>query len=249
MEQEISLLDLWKIIRKHLAKIIVATAIGVMLSLSFMFLFVSETYRSTAQLLVNQKNNPDQSSVQLNEIQSSVQLISTYRDILQGEAVLKQVSERLGGIMKVSELRDSINVEQSQNSQAFNVSVDMGDPELAQKTLAELVSVFEDTVSDVYGSKDTNIYILSPASYNPNKVAPRTIIFALIGAFMGMGASLVAVFIIEISDNTVKDDEFMASLGLVNLGQVYQQTKKDLKHSREAVKAFRPTDNRKRERV
>lgn len=230
MEQEISLLDLWKMFRKHLGKIIGLTLIGAALSTAFMFFFVSPEYESRTQLLVNQQQT-GQSTIQLNEVQTNIQLINTYRDIIQGDSVLARVAERIGNQYTVGEIRDAIRVEQSSNSQAFDVYVTLESASDAQNILNEIVYIFEETIEEAYHGQGS-IYVLSPPSYNSNAVAPSLIIYLLIGAFIGGALGVGIALIQELSDTTVKDDDFMTGLGLVNLGHVTTLSSKEIKEAR-----------------
>ena len=80
-------------------------------------------------------------------------MINTYSDILTGHSVLKQVNENLNNMYSVSTLNNAVSVNQSQNSQAFNVSVVMETAEEAQMILNEIINVFETTVQEVYKNK------------------------------------------------------------------------------------------------
>src|SRR5699024_10216745 len=114
MEREMSLLDLWQLLRKYYARIIGMTVVGAVLAVVFMMLFVDRQYESEAQLLVNQSSGQD-TAIQYNEVQTNVNLVNTYKDIILGNAVLEAVSDNLGNVFTIDELRDSITVEQSAN--------------------------------------------------------------------------------------------------------------------------------------
>ena len=246
MQEEISLKELYQIAKKHLFTLLSAVLVGVLVSVLVMMFFVTPKYSSQAQLLVNQQQ-ATQAPIQYNEIQSNIQLINTYRDIITGHSVLSQVSENLGGNYQPGTLREAISVTQSQNSQAFYVTATMETPEEAQAVVSEVVSTFESTVSQVYGADNTSIFVLSPASFNPSRVSPSLIMFALIGAVIGLAISVVVILVIELMDTTIKDDDFLAQQGLINLGHVYELSAKELKGSR--LSAGQQSQSRMRERV
>ena len=232
MQEEISFKELYQIIRKHFFTMIIAILIGTVISVSFMIFVVTPKYSSEAQLLVNQQGDATQGTIQNNEIQANIQLINTYSDILTGYSVLNQVNENLNNHYTVEILANSISVTQSQNSQAFNLTVVMETPEEAQMILNEVITVFETTIQEVYENNVTSIYVLSPASYNPRKVSPSLTIYILIGAVLGLMVSAIIVLIIELLDTTVKDEEFLTQQGIINLGRIYELSPKELKHTR-----------------
>lgn len=232
MEEEISLKELYQILKKHFFTIVTAILIGTVVSVMVMIFFVTPKYSSEAQLLVNQQGDANQSTIQNNEIQANIQLINTYSDILTGHSVLKQVNENLNNMYSVSTLNNAVSVNQSQNSQAFNVRVVMETAEEAQMILNEIINVFETTVQEVYKNNVTSIYVLSPASYNSNRVSPSLTMYILLGAMLGLVFSLLIVLIIELMDTTVKDEEFITQQGIISLGRIYELSPKELKQTR-----------------
>lgn len=230
MEEEISLKELYQIVKKHFFTIVIAIVLGIITSVLMMMFFITPKYNSEAQLLVNQQGEVTQTTIQTNEIQANIQLINTYSDIITGHSILTQVNNNLGSNYPISTLSDAINVGQSTNSQAFNLTVTMETPEEAQLVLNEIINVFEETVREVYDV--ASILVLSPATYNPNRVSPKLIIFILIGAIIGLAFSFIIILVIELMDTTVKEDDYLAQLGLINLGHVYELSTKELKQTR-----------------
>lgn len=231
MEEEISLLDLWKLFLKHFKTIFFMTLLGIIVSVVVTKVFITPQYKSKAELIVNQESNSSQ-TIQYNDLQTSINLINTYKDIIQSESLLTEVSQKMGGQVTAEQLSDSIDVEQSQNSQAFEVSATLPDPKLAQEVVDNVVASFQETLKGIYGDKISNIYLLSSANYNPVAVSPRTILSALIGMVLGGALSLLVVIVQELSDTTVKNEDFLNGLGMIKLGEVYSISKEDRKKAR-----------------
>ncbi|WP_124059149.1 YveK family protein [Vaginisenegalia massiliensis] len=246
MQQELSLKDLYLLMKKHFFTITIITILGAIIAAIGMMLLIKPTYSSTAQLLVNQKNTSSEASAQYSEIQTNIQLINTYRDILLGQEVLTKTNNNLGGKYDVESLKSVLQVNQSPNSQSFYISATMQSPEEAQKLVAEVTSNFEATLKEVYGKEGAKIYVLSPASFEPNKVGPSLSKFLILGAFAGLLVSLAYAFINAMLDTTVKDESFLNQLGLINLGEIYELNSKELHNSRLST---RKTDNRSRRKV
>ncbi len=231
MEEEISLLDLWKLFLKHFKTIFFTTLLGIIVSVVVTKVFITPQYKSKAELIVNQESNSSQ-TIQYNDLQTSINLINTYKDIIQSESLLTEVSQKMGGQVTAEVLSESIDVQQSQNSQAFEVSATLPDPKLAQEVVDNVVTSFQETLKGIYGDKISNIYLLSSANYNPVAVSPRTILSALIGMVLGGALSLLVVIVQELSDTTVKNEDFLNGLGMIKLGEVYSISKEDRKKAR-----------------
>jgi len=217
---------------------------GILALVLIMMFFITPKYSSEAQLLVNQQTSDStQAQIQYNEIQTNIQLINTYSDIITGHSILSQVNQNLSNQYEIGDLSNAVSVKQSSNSQAFNLSVTMESPEDAQLVLNEIINVFESTIKEVYDV--ASILVLSPASYNVNKVSPNLTIFILMGAVIGLAISMIIILIVELMDTTVKEDEFVSQLGLINLGHVYELSNKELKQSRLSAKTSK-TNSRER---
>lgn len=244
MEEEISLKELYQIIKKHFFTILIAMVSGVIIALLTMMFLVTPKYNSEAQLLVNQQSS--QQNIQASEIQTNIQMINTYRDIITGHSMLSSVNKSLGDKYTIGQLSSAISVDQGQNSQAFKISATMETAVEAQTVLNNLISIFEDTIDEFYGEVGARIFVLSPATFNPNRVSPKLIVYILIGAIIGIAISVLIIFIIELMDTTVKEDEYLVQLGLINLGHIYELTNKELKQTRLTKKE---TNSKSRERI
>lgn len=224
MQEEISLMELFNMLKKHLAKIIGWTLIGGVLSSVLMYIFISPKYESTAQLLVNQQAGATGQQIQYSEVQTNVALINTYRDMIKSESILETVSANTGGQISVGELKEAVEVKQESNSQAFNITARTTSPSLSQSVVQNLVTEFENVLRDIYGDDISSIYILSPASFNPNKVSPKLMLFILLGGLLGFVLSTIYALVVEMSDTTLRDPEYVHSLGLVPLGEIFELT-------------------------
>ena len=230
MQEEISLLDLWTIFKRHSFMIIIMSIVGAILAGAFMISFVESEYESQAQLIVSQKSETE--NMQYNDLQTSIGLVNTYRDIIISPAVLDKVILTNNLDYTSNEFKDLIAVEQSQNSQSFNVSVTMEDPKLAQTVLSTIIDEFKGRLKDIYQEDVSSIFVLSEADYNENRVSPSLLKYLLIGGFLGFMLSLLFTIIKELSDTTVKDADFLVSLGLISLGEVGALTKKERSEAR-----------------
>ena len=231
MQEEISLLDLWKMFKKHSFLIILCSIIGAILAGAFMFAFVDSEYASESQLIVNQKKDGE-ANIQYSDLQTSINLVNTYRDIILSPAVLSPVLDNHGLDMTAAGLKDNISVEQSPNSQSFNVTLKMEDPQLAQNVLISILDEFKNRLEDIYQEEISSVVVLSEPSYNPSRVSPSLIRYLLIGGLLGLMLSVLLAVIKELSDTTVKDADFLVGLGLISLGEVSSLTKKEREQAR-----------------
>lgn len=242
MQAEFNLVNLWQMFKRHLLKIISLTIIFALLAFGFMHFFVQPKYQSNAQLIVNQKSNSEESAIQLNEIQTNVQLINTYQDIILADSVLDEVAERSQNVYTPGELRGAISVNQTQNSQAFEIVVTLDNPENAQTVLNVLLEVFEETIAGIYESEEPNIHVISKASYNPHPVSPNPLMYILLGAAIGFVIGIIWALVQELSDTTIKNADMLTDHGLINLGNITTISSKEIKNTRITAQRSRRED-------
>lgn len=232
MREDMTFVEIYKLFRKHLWKVLASTVLGVIVAILAMHYLTEPLYSSQAQLLVNQGDSIDTMSP-ISEVEQNIQMINTYRDILLGDAVLGNVAQTLDNQYSVGELRDGLTFRHATNSQAFNVGAIMNSPELAQTVVDEVIQEFDQKIKSVYGEEESSIHILSQASYNPNPVSPSVPLFIILGLAFGLLIGGVLATLIEMSNTTVtSDDEFLEQLNLMNLGTIDELSNRELNNSR-----------------
>lgn len=108
MEEEISLLELFSILRKRLGMIIGLSFLGFILSFIFTFFVATPQYSSTTQLLVSQTESNQ--TIQSGDISTNLQLINTYKDIIKGPVILDEVRGELDLDLTHNQLSEKIQI-------------------------------------------------------------------------------------------------------------------------------------------
>ncbi|MER2061259.1 MAG: Wzz/FepE/Etk N-terminal domain-containing protein, partial [Niallia sp.] len=119
MEETISLKELFDTLKKRIVLIISLTLIAMIVSGVVSYFVITPEYKSSTQILVNQKKDESSAVINSGEVQANVQMISTYSVILKSAAILNNVKEELNLDMSVPELNSKITVESAQNSQVM----------------------------------------------------------------------------------------------------------------------------------
>lgn len=231
MEKEYTLYDLWLLFKKYFIRILNMTIIGATLAAIVVMFFVEPQYSSQAQLIVNQRSSQD-TSIQYNEVQTNVTLVSTYRDIILGDGVLTEVNNSLDGKFTVPQLRNALSVEQSTDSQAFNISATMDTPGDAQNIVNSVITEFEKTLINIYGNDVSNLYVVSSATFNPSPVSPNVLKVTIIGGLIGAMIMVTIALVIELLDSRVKSSDDIIDLQMVKLGEIFELTEDQKEHSR-----------------
>lgn len=243
MEETISLKELFQTIKKRLWLIVLLTVLATTASGVVSYFLLTPIYQSSTQLLVNQAQN-EQGTVDVNQIRSNVEIISTYNVIIKSPAILDKVSEELGGKESVSSLNSMISVGPEGTSQILKITVEHSDPVMAANIANTTAEVFQSVVTELMNVD--NVTILSPAQLgeNPAPIKPQPVLNMAIAFVVGLMAGVGLAFLLEFLDNTVRNEQDVEKLlGLPVLGSITVIEDKDIQ---EAIKQQRQAKMRTR---
>lgn len=225
----IDLMQLLRICRKHIWALILWSVGLAIVGFAVADFVMPAKYTSSAQLLVNQKSNKTDPNAAYTTQQANMQLVTTYKDIVTSHVILKEASDRLANPVKVikkaksyvvspSELGGNVSVSTQQQSQVFSISATTNTPDKAKAEANAVARVFRDRIPSIMNVN--NVTIVAPAT-NGVQSSPNVKLFTLAGFVIGLVLSFAVVLIREMSNTTVRDDDFLVNeLGLTNLGQI-----------------------------
>lgn len=242
MEEEISLVELFAILKKRIVLIINAMLIGILISAIYTFFIATPQFSSTTDLIVNRGQTEQSSNIERSEIDTNLQLINTYSDIITRPVILDEVIEELDMDISSSELADQFTISNENDSQMFSVTVTDDNPYDAASIANTTAGVFQDQMPEIL-SVD-NVAILSVAEADTDPVSPHNTLNLLLGIFLGASVGVAFAFIIEFMDNTVKDDKFIIEeIGWTSLGRISEMTSDELASDGRHSASSRTKDN------
>lgn len=257
MDNMLDIRRLFSIFRKHLTLIILSMVGCAVVAFGIAEFVVTPQYTSTTQILVNQKTSDSNAATAYATQQADVQMISTYKDIITNQVVLKAVKNDLknptvvvtpaqkakyrtdaygdkelvkaakpavtkssgqGYDVSVADLQKVISISNQENSQVFALAVKTDDPDKSAAIANAVAKEFKSKIKDIM--EVNNVTIVSKAVANNHKTSPKTIIFLAAGVILGFILSVGYALLVELTNTSVRDDEFLQELGLANLGQV-----------------------------
>lgn len=235
MDEPISFKETLSILRKHTTTILMTTFIGLGLAGLITFFVITPRYSSRAQLIVSLPQTTDPTT-NINGISFNLQMLNTYKDIiLQGDAQALEVQRRLSNErnveMTVTEIKDSLEVVQSENSQMFSIQAIDENANNAEAIANISAEVFQETAKDILTNVD-QITIVSSAVASSKPISPNNKINLVIGFVIGLITGIGISFLFERFDRTVKDPRFVTdTLEFTILGTVPQMSEKEVNAS------------------
>ncbi|WP_436891289.1 Wzz/FepE/Etk N-terminal domain-containing protein [Mammaliicoccus sciuri] len=222
MEDTIDLSKLFSILKKNMKYLIILPIVFLALSMVITFVFMTPKYSSSTQVLVNQKETDNQMMAQ--QVQSNLQLVNTYSEIIKSPRILDKVSKNLKGKYSSKEISGMLTVSNQAESQILNIAVENESREAASKIANEIANVFSKDVSKIMNVD--NVSILSKADTKGNQISPQPLVNSVVGIFLGLIVALIIIFLKEIMDKRIKTEEDVAEiLDLPVLGTIQDFSK------------------------
>lgn len=219
MEETINLSELFEVIRKRMVLIIGGGLAGIILAAVITYFFITPQFNSSTQLLVNRAKDESQVATQWNDLQTDVQMINTYKDIIKGPVILEDVRKKLSTTSSVEQLASKIEIITQQNSQVFTIKVTDSDPYKAADIANTVAAVFQEKIGGIMSVQ--NVTQISSAHPNTSQISPKPMLNILIGFIVGIMGMVGVSFLLEFMDKTVRDEKFISeTLGWTNLGTI-----------------------------
>ena len=203
MEETIELKELFSIIKKRLLMIIMFGFLAAVISGAVSFFVLTPIFQTSTQLIVN--NATEGNALTQGDIQASVNLINTYREIIRSPFIMEQVIDELNLNASVGEIQNSITVNSTNNSQVLTITVRHEDPAVARDVANTTASVFQENLGDLMNVE--NISVLAQADLRTTPVEPRPMMNMAIGAVVGVMIGVGLTFLLEYMDGKVKTEQ------------------------------------------
>ncbi|UTE73400.1 Wzz/FepE/Etk N-terminal domain-containing protein [Rossellomorea marisflavi] len=237
MEETISLRELMQTLRKRMSLIILITLTAILVSGGVSFFLLTPVYESSTQLLVNQSKSDQSAYNNPGQIQTNLQLINTYKEIITSPVILDKVSEDLG--MSTGDIQSKITVSNQSDSQVVRLAVQDTDPAQAAQIANKTAEVFQKDIPDIMNVDNVTILTKADVGQKQSPVKPKPLLNIAIAMVVGLMIGVGISFLLEFLDNTIKTEQDVEKvLGVPVLGSIAKigETK--------AEKKFRNTEER-----
>lgn len=222
MEKTIDIGKIFTALKKNVKLLLIIPLIFLVVSLLLSFFVIQPKYSATTQVLVNQKHSNNEMMAQ--QVQSNIQLVKTYSEIIKSPRILDEVSKDLKGKYSEKELSSMLSVNNKADSQIMSITVESHKKGDATKVANTISKVFSDDASKIMSID--NVSTLSKAE-DAKKVAPKPITNALIAIVLGLIFAVIIIILIAIFDKRIKsEDEVEELLDLPVLGSIPEFNKK-----------------------
>lgn len=219
MEETINLRDLMQTLKKRISLIILITLTAVLVSGGVSFFLLTPVYESSTQLLVNQSKSDQSAYNNPGQIQTNLQLINTYKEIITSPVILDKVSKELN--MNTSDIQSNMTVSNQNDSQVVKLVVQDTDPAKAAEIANETADVFQKDIPEIMNVDNVTILTKAEVGEKLSPVKPKPLLNIAIAAIVGLMIGVGISFLLDFLDNTIKtEQEVEKVLGVPVLGSV-----------------------------
>ena len=220
--EEIELREIFFILRKRLAIILILVILSVVSSAFASFFILDKQYQASTTIIVGSRNTflyTETKDLQLSDITMYQKLLKTFSEIAKSRMVSEKVIDNLNLGISIEALQKKIIVTTVGDTQMMTIKVTDLNPETAASIANNLANIFKSEVAQIMQVE--NVEIIDPAIVPKSPIRPRpklNIGIAFVLALMvGVGLSLL----LEYLDHTIKTpDDIEKYIDLPVLGVI-----------------------------
>ena len=195
-EIDIDLKKIFLMMRKKVVYILLFTLLGGIVAGCFTEFFIDQKYTAKISLYVYSDMNQlsTQSSISYNDYTASTALVKSYLAVLESDAVLDKVAEKVG-------LTDSISTSQDEDTNVFYVSVTTTNPKTSQSIANAVAEVAPGEIARIIKAGGANVIDYAKEPKTPSSPNIKKNIF--LGLLIAFAVSFVYFFVREAFNATI----------------------------------------------
>ncbi|MDO9629849.1 MAG: Wzz/FepE/Etk N-terminal domain-containing protein [Acholeplasmataceae bacterium] len=225
---EISLIDLIKILRSNIILIMIGVIIFGTVAAIYAFAVASPKYKSNAYVMVQVQ--VEGSSGNSFDLLNAQRLMATAADLISMPIVLEKVINDLDLEMSTGQLKSNLSISSSTTSYFINVSYLSEDPLESKMIVNAVIDAAIDFANNNVAILEDNIIRTSTAN-NGVYDSPNKVLYVVIGIMLGGIVGVGIAFLKEMLNNTFRTKEQLElAFGIQVLGVIPEFEVKEQKH-------------------
>ena len=249
-EMEIDLLELLMVMKKHLAAILLAGIVGLVIMFAYTSFLVTPLYSASSMMYVMPDNSNSMNSSTLSDMQVGQQLTSDYSSMIKSRSFMEDVIKKLNLTIDYQQLLEKVEVTNPTSSRILQVTVNDPNPQTAADIANEMASVAESKLKEITGMQAIKIYEEAAVPDRPS--SPSLKKNCALGLLAGLVLAMALVTILYLMDDTIKtEDDIEKYLGMTTLAVLpyngRKQQRQAQKHKKQRAKQETQTSRKRKE--
>lgn len=249
-EMEIDLLELLMVMKKHLAAILLAGIVGLVIMFAYTSFLATPLYSASSMMYVMPDNSNSMNSSTLSDMQVGQQLTSDYSSMIKSRSFMEDVIKKLNLTIDYQQLLEKVEVTNPTSSRILQVTVNDPNPQTAADIANEVASVAESKLKEITGMQAIKIYEEAAMPDRPS--SPSLKKNCALGLLAGLVLAMAVITILYLLDDTIKtEDDIEKYLGMTTLAVLpyngRKQQRQAQKHKKQRAKQERQTSRKRKE--
>ncbi len=226
---EISLLDIYKILRSHILIILIFTIVIAGLATFYAYAVANPQYKSNADVMVQVQNDVTVDGSY--DYTTAQKLLSTIAELMKKDIVLEAVISDLSIDTTPEQLRNGLTVTSSTTSYFINISYTNPDNTISKDVVNSVINSAINIVdnNDSFSSLKDKITRTSTANLGVYE-SPNKLLYVIVGFILGGIVGVGFAFLKELFNNTFKTKEQLeAAFDIQVLGVIPEFLVKEVK--------------------
>lgn len=224
MDDSYSILDLIGLMISKIWLIILLAVLGGSSAFFVSKFVMSPKYEAYTTMYVKNNNalsTEQKNNVDLNDLNASKSLVSTYIAVLKSNAVMEKVGSEMlemyiesdiapffsieNGKIKTSEIKECFSMSAVDGTEVMKITANTKNPEISADLCNVIAGIAPEFLIRVVGAG--SVEIIDKAIPNNNPVSPNILRTTLMGIIIGIVLSVFIILIIDFFDDTIKETE------------------------------------------
>lgn len=213
MEKQISILEVIQLFIRRWWILLIGAVAGMFLFGFYTSFFVTPMYVSTGALYTENSTgttDADVNDVNLNTIMVRKELVQTYAEVLTSNVFLKKVAAECGLDYSYSQIRGMLSMSAKNETEILVIRVRSANPQHSYIIAQKIVDLASEQISSVVSGG--GVKILDEPEYAKAPSSPNMKTNVTMGGMLGVLLSAAIVFLIDFTDNKIKNAEQLTKL-------------------------------------
>lgn len=187
----------------------ITIAFGIIFGLISVFL-INDVYQTQVSLYVNNNKDAVSQNLDAGDISAATMLVSTYVHLINSNAVLEDVVNRIDLDYDVEDISEMINVSAIEDTQMLILSVSNTNPKHAYIIANAIADTAPSKITEIMDGSTVKVvdYAVEPES----PIYPNVLKNIILGLFLGFALGVAVAVVSELLDNSIKSEEDIAKI-------------------------------------
>lgn len=211
-----TLLELFKLLKKHLALVVVLPVVLAIATASVSWGLMQNQYTATVSVYVLTSSSNEQNTIQNSDLTASQLMANDIAELAGSDIVAERTAEQLG----MSSLDGyKISVNSSTTTRVIEISVTTGQAEAASVVANKIAEVLSSTAQDVMGVESVNVVDQAKAPDAPS--GPNRVMYTAVAFLAGIFLAVAIVVVMDMVNTRVRTpEEAEELLGVPVIGRI-----------------------------